>query len=175
MPTVNAKSHILIIEKGTENVFSAPFFLFSQDIEYSKQNISNTMTDTAAHREMWWKCFRPKKNCYCQFIQPFQTHTRFGLLMHPKEAVEYPSRAKAWLDGKQADAEEKLTTKIAKVNLFLCSNEYFLCMPRASVWCWLFGFLGALGDFAWDCFFFLLFVLVASTSKFDMGRPSKNA
>lgn len=68
--------------------FQLPFFLFSQDIEYSKQNISNTMTDTAAHREMCWKCFRPKKNCYCQFIQPFHTHTRFVLLMHPKEAVD---------------------------------------------------------------------------------------
>jgi len=34
--------------------FQFPFLLFSQDIEYSKQNISNTMTDTAAHREMCW-------------------------------------------------------------------------------------------------------------------------
>ena len=55
-----------------------PFLLFSQDIEYSKEDISNTMTDTAAHREVCWKCFRPKRNCYCQLSTRLSTAESAG-------------------------------------------------------------------------------------------------
>jgi DTW domain-containing protein YfiP len=37
-------------------------------------------------REDCLKCFRPLSHCLCPHIRPFQTRTRFIILMHPKEA-----------------------------------------------------------------------------------------
>ncbi len=37
-------------------------------------------------REVCYRCFRPSKNCLCSDIEPLYTHTRFVILMHPKEA-----------------------------------------------------------------------------------------
>ncbi|WP_262494871.1 tRNA-uridine aminocarboxypropyltransferase [Lacinutrix jangbogonensis] len=32
-----------------------------------------------------YKCMSPKSTCICKYIRPFQTKTRFIILMHPKE------------------------------------------------------------------------------------------
>ena len=32
-----------------------------------------------------YKCMRPSSTCICKHISPFQTKTRFIILMHPKE------------------------------------------------------------------------------------------
>ena len=37
-------------------------------------------------REVCYKCFRPKANCYCKFTKPIDCKIKFVLLMHPKEA-----------------------------------------------------------------------------------------
>ena len=37
-------------------------------------------------RENCPKCVRPLSHCLCPYIQPFETRTRFVILMHPKEA-----------------------------------------------------------------------------------------
>ena len=36
-------------------------------------------------------CNRPESVCLCRLIQPFDTHTRFVILMHPKEARKQKS------------------------------------------------------------------------------------
>lgn len=36
-------------------------------------------------REKCYKCYRPKSSCMCGFIEPFETNTKFVILMHPKE------------------------------------------------------------------------------------------
>src|SRR5437868_15385177 len=36
-------------------------------------------------REMCYRCFWPKAQCWCSSIQAMQTRTRFVFLMHPKE------------------------------------------------------------------------------------------
>lgn len=33
-----------------------------------------------------WRCWWPEAHCWCPIIKPFETETRFVLLMHPKEA-----------------------------------------------------------------------------------------
>ncbi|MCP4913410.1 MAG: DTW domain-containing protein [Oligoflexia bacterium] len=38
------------------------------------------------HRKWCFTCRRPKKNCLCQHMEPFDTHVKIILLMHPKEA-----------------------------------------------------------------------------------------
>ena len=37
------------------------------------------------HRIKCYKCMRPSSTCICKYISPFQTKTRFIILMHPKE------------------------------------------------------------------------------------------
>jgi DTW domain-containing protein YfiP len=37
-------------------------------------------------RDVCLYCFRPKKSCFCEDIQPFDTLTHIVILMHPKEA-----------------------------------------------------------------------------------------
>jgi len=37
-------------------------------------------------RQVCYRCFRPIKSCLCSDIKAFSTHTRFVILMHPKEA-----------------------------------------------------------------------------------------
>ncbi len=37
-----------------------------------------------------YECYRPRKNCLCGYIQPFETLFRFVILMHPKEARKQP-------------------------------------------------------------------------------------
>src|SRR4051795_6846772 len=36
-------------------------------------------------REMCYRCFWPKRQCWCASIAPMPTRTHFVLLMHPKE------------------------------------------------------------------------------------------
>ncbi|MGI5058832.1 tRNA-uridine aminocarboxypropyltransferase [Treponema pectinovorum] len=37
-------------------------------------------------REICYKCFRPKENCFCKYLTPFDSGIKFVFLMHPKEA-----------------------------------------------------------------------------------------
>jgi DTW domain-containing protein YfiP len=37
-------------------------------------------------RQVCYQCYRPMKNCLCSDIKTLNTHTRFVILMHPKEA-----------------------------------------------------------------------------------------
>jgi DTW domain-containing protein YfiP len=37
-------------------------------------------------RQVCYRCFRPTKSCLCSDIEAFKTHTRFVILMHPKES-----------------------------------------------------------------------------------------
>lgn len=37
-------------------------------------------------RDYCYNCLRPKKACFCSNIKPFQTETKFIILIHPKEA-----------------------------------------------------------------------------------------
>ena len=37
-------------------------------------------------REFCFRCFRPRSACFCSDIEDIPTHTRFVILMHPKEA-----------------------------------------------------------------------------------------
>jgi DTW domain-containing protein YfiP len=46
---------------------------------------SNTEKDTL-FRQVCYRCFRPINNCLCSDINTFDTHARFVILMHPKEA-----------------------------------------------------------------------------------------
>ena len=36
-------------------------------------------------RSICYHCYRPKTSCMCAYITPIKTHTRFVILMHPKE------------------------------------------------------------------------------------------
>ncbi|MDB2563014.1 DTW domain-containing protein [Sulfurimonas sp.] len=36
-------------------------------------------------RKKCYKCFRPQSSCMCTHINPFETNTKFVILMHPKE------------------------------------------------------------------------------------------
>ncbi len=40
------------------------------------------MTD---YRQMCYRCNRPTRHCLCKDIEPIRTHTKFVILMHPKE------------------------------------------------------------------------------------------
>ena len=40
----------------------------------------------AAQRTLCLRCLRPESACFCRFIRPFPTRSRFIFLMHPKEA-----------------------------------------------------------------------------------------
>ena len=46
-----------------------------------KSSISMS-TDT---RDICYNCYRPQSSCMCRHINPIETHTRFVILMHPKE------------------------------------------------------------------------------------------
>ncbi len=47
--------------------------------------ISQKKNETS-HRQVCYRCFRPAGICLCSDIKAFDTHTRFVILMHPKEA-----------------------------------------------------------------------------------------
>ncbi|HQR73382.1 MAG TPA: tRNA-uridine aminocarboxypropyltransferase [Sulfurovum sp.] len=36
-------------------------------------------------RSICYHCYRPQTSCMCRYITPIATHTRFVILMHPKE------------------------------------------------------------------------------------------
>lgn len=36
-------------------------------------------------RQKCYRCYRPQSSCMCAFIRPIETHTKFVVLMHPKE------------------------------------------------------------------------------------------
>lgn len=37
------------------------------------------------NREKCYRCYRPKSSCMCTHVRPINTHTKFIVLMHPKE------------------------------------------------------------------------------------------
>ena len=37
------------------------------------------------NRSICYHCYRPQTSCMCRYITPIATHTRFVILMHPKE------------------------------------------------------------------------------------------
>ena len=39
----------------------------------------------ASYRDLCLVCNRARKTCFCKYTKPFQTRTRFVILMHPKE------------------------------------------------------------------------------------------
>lgn len=54
---------------------------------YLKNKQEKLSTVTSFKREDFcYKCFRVKTNCLCHLIKPFNTQTRFVILMHPMEA-----------------------------------------------------------------------------------------
>lgn len=51
-----------------------------------KEYLARKRTILPAHRRHCSVCNRPASSCLCGMIQPFETETRFVILMHPKEA-----------------------------------------------------------------------------------------
>jgi len=43
------------------------------------------MQTNQGNREKCYKCYRPQSSCMCQYINSFETNTKFIVLMHPKE------------------------------------------------------------------------------------------
>lgn len=43
------------------------------------------LRETLKSRIKCYTCMRPSSTCICKFISPFQTKTRFIILMHPKD------------------------------------------------------------------------------------------
>lgn len=37
------------------------------------------------NRKVCYNCYRPQSSCMCKYIKPFNTNTKFIILMHPKE------------------------------------------------------------------------------------------
>ena len=50
-----------------------------------KNEAIDKTTDTLQQRDRCLGCNRSRATCFCGFIKPFDTQTRFVLLMHPKE------------------------------------------------------------------------------------------
>lgn len=42
--------------------------------------------ESIRHREVCYKCRRPKESCYCPWTSPVESGIKFVFLMHPKEA-----------------------------------------------------------------------------------------
>jgi len=43
------------------------------------------ISDVHVKRDVCYDCYRPSTSCMCEHITPLETHTRFVILMHPKE------------------------------------------------------------------------------------------
>lgn len=43
------------------------------------------MNEVYEGREKCYRCYRPISSCMCQHVKPIMTHTKFVILMHPKE------------------------------------------------------------------------------------------
>ena len=57
----------------------------------SQQYLDRKRNLLPVYREHCHVCNRPTSVCLCELIQPFDTHTRFVILMHPKEAHKQKS------------------------------------------------------------------------------------
>lgn len=51
-----------------------------------KEYLDKKQVPAPVYRKHCHVCNRPQSVCLCALIQPFETHTRFVILMHPKEA-----------------------------------------------------------------------------------------
>ncbi|MBL8026082.1 MAG: DTW domain-containing protein [Fibrobacteres bacterium] len=50
-----------------------------------RDRMAQQMLPTGRQRVRCLTCNRPKATCFCGFVKPFETSTRFVILMHPKE------------------------------------------------------------------------------------------
>lgn len=52
---------------------------------YLKRKQENQSGPVEKQRDLCLQCFRPKSNCFCSFIKPFDPEMKIVLLMHPME------------------------------------------------------------------------------------------
>ena len=50
------------------------------------EHMSKNKLEPIVERKLCLTCFRPETACFCKFLKPMETNTRFVFLMHPKEA-----------------------------------------------------------------------------------------
>ncbi|OJF77300.1 MAG: hypothetical protein BKP49_02195 [Treponema sp. CETP13] len=89
--------------------------------------------------EKCYKCFRPKKSCYCKYIVPVTTSVKFVFLMHPKEAFKQKTGtgrlASLTLPGSEIIIGVDFTQN-KRVNEILTDSQYFpvLMYPDENAW-----------------------------------------
>ena len=85
-------------------------------------------------REKCYKCYRPKSSCMCKYIEPFDTDTKFVILMHPKEYKKVKNNTGHFTNLSLNNAELFIGvdfTENRRINEIISTHESFILFPSS--------------------------------------------
>jgi len=83
-------------------------------------------------REKCYKCYRPQSSCMCKYIEPFETETKFIILMHPKEFKKVKNNTGHFTHQSLKNSELFIGIDFSnhnRINEIISSHESFILFP----------------------------------------------
>ena len=83
-------------------------------------------------REKCYKCYRPKSSCMCGYIKPFNTNTKFIILMHPKEFKKVKNNTGHFTHQSLSNSELFVGVDFSnhkQINKIISTHESYILFP----------------------------------------------
>jgi DTW domain-containing protein YfiP len=86
-------------------------------------------------REKCYECFRPKSSCMCEHFEHIQTHTKFVVLMHPKEFKKVKNNTGHFTHKSLANSELFIGIDFSdhkRINEIIDSHDSYILFPSPN-------------------------------------------
>lgn len=86
-------------------------------------------------REKYYKCYRPKSSCMCDFCVNLVTDTKFVILMHPKEFKKVKNNTGHFTHQSLQNSELFIGidfSKNSRINEIIATHESYILFPSAD-------------------------------------------
>ncbi len=83
-------------------------------------------------RKKCYKCYRPESSCMCRYIKPFDTDTKFVILMHPKEFKKVKNNTGHFTHQSLKNSELFVGVDFSdhnRINEIISSHKSFILFP----------------------------------------------
>jgi len=86
-------------------------------------------------REKCYKCYRPTSSCMCEYIEAFDTDTKFVILMHPKEFKKVKNNTGHFTRQSLKNSELFVGVDFSnhrRINEIISSHQSFILFPSSD-------------------------------------------
>jgi len=86
-------------------------------------------------REKCYKCYRPKSSCMCEYFEHIDTHTKFIILMHPKEFKKVKNNTGHFTHQSLINSELFIGIDFSnhnRINEIIATHDSYILFPSPS-------------------------------------------